>query len=403
MRIFGNINKVTEQDDGTLLVEGVASSAKQDSQKETVTAEAMKAAIPEYMKFANVREMHDSKKAAGVATELDVDADGLAIMTALVVDPIAITKVKAGVYKGFSIGGRVTSRDKLDKSIITGIELSEISLVDRPANPDAVFSCYKADGVDPDAEEVPAEEPAPGEPAGDEITLAAEGEPIGEAPAPDALPEVVADPVIKATLADGRVFALTKNDDGTYTAAPVPDAEEVAKGCYSITQLASLAEGLEYFAQSESYDTMMEGDASTIAPQARKLASQLYDLLVSLVAEEVGEAKQRLKDAGKAAEPGDLVKVAAQQSDELVKAASELAKVTDERDTLQKSLDNITNEFGALKKKYDALPAPPKGILISKVNDAGEIEQVEVPLTGKPEVDAVTLVKSAHQNPQRLM
>jgi hypothetical protein len=49
----------------------------------------------------------------------------------------------AGVYKGFSIGGRITARDPADRNIITGLELSEISVVDRPANPEAVFDCWK--------------------------------------------------------------------------------------------------------------------------------------------------------------------------------------------------------------------------------------------------------------------
>ena len=33
----------------------------------------------------------------------------------------------------------------MNKSQITGLKLTEISLVDRPANPDAVFTCFKAD------------------------------------------------------------------------------------------------------------------------------------------------------------------------------------------------------------------------------------------------------------------
>jgi hypothetical protein len=44
---------------------------------------------------------------------------------------------------GFSIGGRVTQRDPANRKIITGLELSEISLVDRPANPEAVIDLYK--------------------------------------------------------------------------------------------------------------------------------------------------------------------------------------------------------------------------------------------------------------------
>jgi hypothetical protein len=40
----------------------------------------------------------------------------------------------------------VTDRDPADRSVITGLKLTEISLVDRPANPEAVFDCWKAEG-----------------------------------------------------------------------------------------------------------------------------------------------------------------------------------------------------------------------------------------------------------------
>lgn len=147
--IYGEIAKVEEQDDGTLKVWGVASSEAADSDGETITADAMKAALPDYMKFGAVREMHQPK-AAGTALEVEVGDDGVTKICAHVVDSEAIKKVQTGVYKGFSIGGRVTGRDELKKTTITGLRLTEISLVDRPANPDAVITCYKADGIDLD-------------------------------------------------------------------------------------------------------------------------------------------------------------------------------------------------------------------------------------------------------------
>lgn len=149
MKLYAEITKTEAQDDGTIKVWGYASSASVDSDGETITAEAMKAAIPDYMKFGAVREMH-GKSAAGTAIEARVEDDGRTFFGAHVVDPIAVKKVQTGVYKGFSIGGRVTARDDLNKSVIKGLNLVEISLVDRPANPDAVFTCYKADGVDDD-------------------------------------------------------------------------------------------------------------------------------------------------------------------------------------------------------------------------------------------------------------
>lgn len=150
-KLYAEIAKMEAQDDGTVKVWGYASSEAVDSDGEVITAQAMKAAIPDYMKFGAVREMHGSN-AAGTAIEINVEDDGRTFFGAHIVDPVAVTKVKKGVYKGFSIGGGVTSRDELNKSQITGLKLTEISLVDRPANPDAVFTCFKADKPKADEE-----------------------------------------------------------------------------------------------------------------------------------------------------------------------------------------------------------------------------------------------------------
>lgn len=148
-KLFGAIQKVHDQDDGSIIVEGIASSEVVDSDGETITAAAMKAAIPEYMKFGAIREMHQPK-AAGTTLEINVGEDNVTVLKAHIVDSEAVKKVKANVYKGFSVGGSITSRDELNKTVITGIDLVEVSLVDRPANPSAVITCYKADGIDPE-------------------------------------------------------------------------------------------------------------------------------------------------------------------------------------------------------------------------------------------------------------
>ena len=160
-KLYAEIAKMEAQDDGTVKVWGYASSEAVDSDGEIISAEAMKAAIPDYMKFGAVREMHGSN-AAGTAIEINVEDDGRTFFGAHIVDPVAVTKVKTGVYKGFSIGGSVTARDELNKSQITGLKLTEISLVDRPANPDAVFTCFKADKPK-DGEEVADKDDEPTE------------------------------------------------------------------------------------------------------------------------------------------------------------------------------------------------------------------------------------------------
>lgn len=142
--LFGKLSKIEEKDDGTIIVKGVASTESVDSEGEIVTADAMRKAIPDYMRFGAVREMHGDS-AAGTAISIGVNDDGVTEFEAHIVDPVAVKKCLTSVYKGFSVGGRKLHRDELNKRKITQIKLTEISLVDRPANPDATFSLAKFD------------------------------------------------------------------------------------------------------------------------------------------------------------------------------------------------------------------------------------------------------------------
>ena len=143
MRLYGAIQKIEPQDDGTVRVHGIATSEALDEQGEIVRADAIRAAIPDYMRFPALREMHQPS-AAGSTLEAEVCEDGTTRIVAHVVDPVAVAKVRNQVYRGFSIGGRVTQREAGNPKTITGLVLNEISLVDRPANPEAIFDCWKA-------------------------------------------------------------------------------------------------------------------------------------------------------------------------------------------------------------------------------------------------------------------
>jgi hypothetical protein len=144
MNIYGEITKIEAQDDGTIKVVGVASTGAVDDADETVLPEAMKAALPAYMRFGALREMH-GLSAAGATLKAEVGEDGVTRIETHVVDPVAVKKVQLGVYRGFSIGGKVLARDPSDRKVITKLRLNEISLVDRPCNPEAVIDMWKAD------------------------------------------------------------------------------------------------------------------------------------------------------------------------------------------------------------------------------------------------------------------
>lgn len=137
-RFYGEISKRESLDDGTCRVWGYASTDQADSVGDVVTADAMRAALPAYMEWANIREMHQPM-AAGYAMEASVLDDGRTWIGCHIVDLQAAQKVITGVYKGFSIHGKKTKVNARDRRIIEGLEIDEISLVDRPMNKGATF------------------------------------------------------------------------------------------------------------------------------------------------------------------------------------------------------------------------------------------------------------------------
>src|SRR5438034_1346013 len=68
MRLYGAIEKVEPQDDGTVRVHGIAASETVEDQGEMVRADAIRAALPDYMRLPALREMHQLA-AAGRAPE----------------------------------------------------------------------------------------------------------------------------------------------------------------------------------------------------------------------------------------------------------------------------------------------------------------------------------------------
>jgi phage head maturation protease len=256
-RIYAEISKTEAQDDGTIKVWGYASSGSVDSDGETITADAMKAALPGYMAFGAVREMHDSKKAAGTAIEARVEDDGRTFFGAHVVDSEAVKKVTAGVYKGFSIGGKVTSRDELNKSVIKGLNLVEVSLVDRPANPDAVFTMFKAEATPQDAV--------------DELAAMLDAGTISPA-------ELVA--LAKAAKAAPVAPVAVVTD-------PSPDA--IKKGMYAVAELARTLSNVLWLMEDASSESAWEGDNSPIPAKLKDWLAAGGEILKEMVTEEVAE------------------------------------------------------------------------------------------------------------------
>ena len=154
LSLFRGYAAITKIDEEKRIVIGVMTKATLDNQDEIVEWEATVEAVKDFQKWMNLREMHDGGKASGVVKSLTLDhVNKLVRVEAEVVDDSAWNKVKKGVYKGFSIGGKALERVKefapaLGKVIskVKKYILNEVSLVDRPAHPECIFEVVKRDG-----------------------------------------------------------------------------------------------------------------------------------------------------------------------------------------------------------------------------------------------------------------
>jgi hypothetical protein len=143
---YFEITKSDRQPDGTLMVYGKATDDSLDIDQQICDPVWLDRAMPDWFKSGgNIREQH-SAIAAGVAKEYEKKQDGHYIH-ALVVDPVSVKKVDTGVLKGFSIGiksPRVVRDQKAANGRIIDGQIVEVSLVDRPANPNCQLVLAKS-------------------------------------------------------------------------------------------------------------------------------------------------------------------------------------------------------------------------------------------------------------------
>lgn len=144
--VYAGIVKMDDNGDGTLTVYGKATDDSVDIDQQICDPTWLDRAMPEwFMSGGNIREQH-SNIAAGVAQEYEQKKDGHYI-SALVVDPVSVKKVKSRVLKGFSIGiksPRVVRDQKAANGRIIDGQIVEVSLVDRPANPNCQLVLAKS-------------------------------------------------------------------------------------------------------------------------------------------------------------------------------------------------------------------------------------------------------------------
>jgi hypothetical protein len=146
------IEKSETNADGDLVVYGKATDGSVDADEQIVQPAFAFAAIKAWQETgANVRVQHNPQRdpaGKGIAVEHDGNATWV---KALVVEPVAQKLVAKGVLTAYSVGiaRPVIERDVTGKArggIITGGQIVEISLVDRPANKSCGIALVKSEG-----------------------------------------------------------------------------------------------------------------------------------------------------------------------------------------------------------------------------------------------------------------
>lgn len=285
--------------------------------------------------LGNVRAQHDLKKAAGKLTALDFDDAARRVsFIAHIVDDAEWQKVEAGVYTGFSPGGRYAKRWKDGAHTRYTPVVGELSIVDIPCIPSAGFTLTKADGSEETISFVLDKAYEPGNDAtktrADDLAKAAGA----SAKAKDFVVQARAD-----LIAENAVAALAKVDtpapaidtslidkvlakaDAAIAAAnaPVPDMtlpepfrdfakaatamrliggdDTLAKGMYQVRSAADLLQQLSYLQSEAAYETKNENDGSTVPAAIADVVRRMGAIVVQIAQEEVAELINAMPDA----------------------------------------------------------------------------------------------------------
>jgi phage head maturation protease len=442
-KIYAEIMKT---DDEKRMVYGYASTETLDSQEEKVSKDAVADALTDYMKWANIREMHQPS-AVGVAKEAEIDDKGLYVV-AKVVDDDAWNKVKEGVYKGFSLGGKKVAKVQ---DTITALKLTEISLVDRPANPDCKFDVWKAEGIE-EVEKVAEREdvkPEEGKDKYGDVKFADEKNkkyPIDTEEHIRAAWNYINKEknAAKYSAEDvksikGKIVSAWKDkiDKEGPPSAKEKEAEKVEN-----PELIKAQEDLKKYAGQEIYDSQTAMSAlSTVyylliterqemenQPEQVTLLETVVKNLKAFIASEIledheealamAEKTEDLQKAGARNSKGDFeriqgihdhsVSLGADCSSKKAEGADDLQKVHNETldkvTSLETELTKVQGEKETLEKRVkelEAQPAPAKGVLkvVEKGQDISPVTEAVEPVkkSDGSENDVATEIKKIHR------
>ena len=153
------VRNVEESDDGNLKIAGYANTTSKDRHGTVILSSVWnKKALEAFKKNPVMLLNHNSDRVIGTFNKVKQTEEGLYVEGEILgIEEEVITKVKAGLYKTFSVGFGITKFDdstfdydeKTDTVMIkSNVDLREVSVVPIPSNKDSLFEikkCFEAD------------------------------------------------------------------------------------------------------------------------------------------------------------------------------------------------------------------------------------------------------------------
>jgi hypothetical protein len=410
MRFSFPITKTEKTEDGRLLIEGVATSEALDVQGDILDYEGSKKAFEKWR--GNLREAHDPKKPVGKALEVIPDDTSKTIAVRAFISAGAQdtqAKVIDGTLAMFSVGGGVPTKTKLEKvggkPIRRVLEwpMTELSLVDVGANPDAAVSVAKAIGEREEEGEEPPPPPEGEEPEPKEEAPKEEPEPPAEEPkAPQLSESQLAEIVTKVTdavLAAIEAKAKDKIEQPPAAEAPPEKSEkatEIRKDEEAdVLSAACILDSLKNLRVTEGAEPEIE--TKQLAALARASAA-----LAEFIALEAGEVIENA-----AAEPEPMLELAAKIDgfqkavlDAIGAAIQKSAPQPDPRiDAVVAGIESVSKAVGDLKAdtsgEVKALRKSMDQILSMPVPGRAPLRMITPEMAGQPVVSTATLEANA--------
>lgn len=414
MKFAFPISKTEKLEDGRLLIEGVATSEALDCQGDILDFDGSKRAFEKWR--GNVREAHDPRKPVGKALEVIPDDAGRAITVRAFISAGAKDtqeKVLDGTLAMFSVGGGAPTKTKMEKvggkPIRRVLEwpMTELSLVDVGANPDAAVSVLKAAGFgeeeeeEPEAKSEPEPESEPEPKVDEKESEEAEQTPKEKSEEPVQLSEAqmvelitkITDAVLAAIEAKQKAKAKAEEPPPEEPAAPAEKAEpapELRKmDDMAPADIRTALDALAILECLRSVETYEVAEGVPEPPEQIRLLDEAIRAVKAFVASEASE----LLEAPAAA----VAEKAARAVVVKVERPVDLAEIAAKLDMIQKSapvpvpdprLDAVMEGIESLSKAVGDLKADTSGEVKALRKSMDQI--LEMPVPGRAPIRTMT-------------